>query len=63
MVYGEAAKLNIMPPGMDINDQPYRDIRDMPLQLYKGGESFPEDGWHPTPRDLPEDYKSKGTIE
>ena len=61
-VYGEAAKLNIMPPGMDINDQTLRDIRDMPLKVYSGGESFPGDGWTPTPRDLHEGYKSKGSA-
>ena len=63
MVYGEAAKLNIMPPGMDINDQPYRDIREMPLKLYSGGESFPDDGWHPAPKDLPENYQPKGKAQ
>ena len=58
--YGEAAKFNIMPPGMDINDQPHRDIREMPLRVYTGGESFPDDGWSPTPRDLKEGYAPKG---
>lgn len=61
MVYGEAAKLNIMPPGMDINDQPYRDIRDMPLRTYQGGVSYPTDGAF-AERDLPEGYASKGSV-
>jgi hypothetical protein len=60
--FGEAAKLNIMPPGMDINDQPMRDIRDMKLETYSGGVSFPSDGWSPEPRDLREDYKPKGSA-
>jgi hypothetical protein len=47
MVYGEAAKLNIMPPGMDIADQPYADIRDMALVEYQGGVNFPGDGAFP----------------
>ena len=61
MVYGEAAKLNIMPPGMDINDQPYRDIRDMPLRVYAGGVDFPSDGWEGA-KDLPEGYSPKGSV-
>ena len=61
MVYGEAAKLNIMPPGMDIEDQPYRDIRSMPLKVYAGGVSFPTDGWD-GPADLTEGYGSKGSL-
>lgn len=61
MVYGEAAKMNIMPPGMDINDQPYRDIRDMPLKLYSGGVSFPGDGAFGV-KDVSEGYPSKGSV-
>ena len=61
MVYGEAAKMNIMPPGMDISDQPYRDIRDMKLKVYDNGLSYPDDGaFHPV--DLVEDYTSKGKV-
>jgi len=60
--YGEAAKFNMLPPGMDINDQETRDIRDMPLKVYSGGESFPDDGWSPSPRDLNEGYGPKGTA-
>lgn len=52
-IYGEAAKLNIMPPGMDISDQPMRDIREMPLKFLVK-ESFAGDGWEPSPRDIPE---------
>ena len=53
--FGEAAKLNIMPPGMDISDQPNRDIRAMPLKMLID-VSYPGDGWEPKPRDLKEDY-------
>jgi hypothetical protein len=59
--YGEAAKLNIMPPGMDINDQPVRDIRDMQLKKVIS-ESYPGDGWEPAPRDLAEGYGPKGSL-
>ena len=59
--YGEAAKLNFMPPGMDINDQAIRDIRDMPMRTLVA-ESYPGDGWNPAPRDLNEGYKGKGNI-
>ena len=62
MVYGEAAKLNIMPAGMDINDQPYRDIRDMKLRVYTGGMGYSEDGGFPFV-DLKEDYGSKGSTD
>jgi hypothetical protein len=51
--YGEAAKFNFLPPGMDINDQENRDIRDMPLKKITA-ESYPGDGWEPAPRDMPE---------
>lgn len=56
--YGEAAKFNFLPPGMDINDQEMRDIRDMPFRQVVD-MSYPEDGWSPAPRDLPEAYKAK----
>jgi hypothetical protein len=61
MAYGEAAKLNMMPPGMDISDQPYSDIRNMPLKSYTGGESFPDDGW-PSPKDLDDNPSPKGSL-
>lgn len=41
--YGEAAKLNMMPPGMDISDQKMSDIREMPLKKVIS-ESYPGDG-------------------
>lgn len=43
-VYGEAAKLNDMPPGMDISNQPMADIRGMPMKRVVA-ESYPGDGW------------------
>jgi len=52
--YGEAAKLNFLPPGMDISNQENAEIHEMPLRVYMGGESFPGDGWMPQPRDIPE---------
>lgn len=51
--YGEAAKFNMMPPGMDISDQEICDIREMPLKKVIS-ESYPGDGWTPTPRDITE---------
>lgn len=61
MAYGEAAKLNILPPGMDIEDQPYVDIRAMPLQTYSGGVNFPGDGWQGA-TDVKEGYGPKGSL-
>ena len=58
--FGEAAKFNIMPPGMDINDQPYADIRDMPLKKITG-TGYDGDGWEGA-RDLEEDHDSKGRL-
>lgn len=51
--YGEAAKFNFLPPGMDISNQENKDIRPMQLKTVTG-TSFPGDGWEPTPRDIPE---------
>lgn len=51
--YGEAAKLNMMPPGMDISNQDVCDIREMTLKKVIS-ESYPGDGWMPAPRDIPE---------
>ena len=51
--YGEAAKFNFLPPGMDISNQTDADIRSMPLRKLTA-ESYPGDGWMPTPRDIPE---------
>jgi hypothetical protein len=49
--YGEAAKLNYMPPGMDIDNQECADIRPMPMKQLTS-ESYPGDGWTPSPRNL-----------
>lgn len=51
--YGEAAKFNMMPPGMDITEQVMSDQRDMPLKKLVE-ESYAGDGWEPSPRDIPE---------
>lgn len=51
--YGEGAKFNHMPPGMDISNQENADIRDMPMKRVTA-QSFPGDGWEPTPRDISE---------
>ena len=51
--FGEAAKFNFMPPGMDIGNQVNAEIHEM--KLYKlTAESYPGDGWMPTPRDVME---------
>lgn len=41
--YGEAAKLNFLPPGMDISDQENKDIREMTLKKLTD-LSYPGDG-------------------
>ena len=41
---GEGAKFNVMPPGMDITNQPTIEIYDMPLKKVVG-MSYPGDGW------------------
>lgn len=51
--YGEAAKFNYMPPGMDITNQHNAEIHDMPMRALTS-ESYPGDGWMPAPRDIPE---------
>lgn len=51
--FGEAAKFNFLPPGMDITNQENADFRPMPFKTVTG-TSFPGDGWEPTPRDIPE---------
>ena len=51
--YGEAAKFNFLPPGMNISNQANAEINAMPLRKLVA-ESYPGDGWMPTPRDLPE---------
>lgn len=50
--YGEAAKFNFLPPGMEITNQENADIRDLPMKQLVN-ESFPGDGWSPAPRDIP----------
>ena len=51
--YGEAAKFNFLPPGMDIGNQVNAEIHDMPLRILVA-ESYPGDGWTPSPRDMGE---------
>lgn len=52
--YGEAAKFNFLPPGMDIEDQVCKDIRKMPFKKVVD-ISYPGDGWEPAPRAQLED--------
>lgn len=47
--YGENAKLNFLPPGMEIENQENKDIRKMPYTKVTE-ESYPGDGWEPKPR-------------
>jgi len=42
--YGEAAKFNFLPPGMDISNQENAEIHSMPMQRVTAG-SYPGDGW------------------
>lgn len=51
--YGEAAKFNFLPPGMDISNQEMAEIHSMPLKKVVD-ISYPGDGWSPAPRDLAE---------
>jgi hypothetical protein len=51
--FGEAAKFNYMPPGMDISNQMNAEIHEMPLRMVVS-ESYPGDGWMPSPRDIKE---------
>lgn len=51
--YGEAAKFNFLPPGMEITNQENAEIHEMPLRKLVS-ESYPGDGWMPSPRDMPE---------
>ena len=51
--YGESAKFNFLPPGMDISNQENAEIHRMKL-VKLTGISYPGDGWSPEPRDLPE---------
>jgi len=48
---GEGAKFNVMPPGMEIDNQPTARI--YPMSLIKlTEESYPGDGWTPKPRNV-----------
>lgn len=51
--YGEAAKFNFLPPGMDISNQENIEVNDMPLRKLIA-ESYPGDGWMPAPQDIEE---------
>jgi len=51
--FGEGAKFNFLPPGMDISNQMNAEIHDMPLRILVC-ESYPGDGWMPKPRDVEE---------
>jgi hypothetical protein len=51
--FGEAAKFNFLPPGMDISNQENCEINEMPLRKVIA-ESYPGDGWMPAPLDIPE---------
>lgn len=51
--FGEAAKFNFLPPGMDISNQENIDINQMPLKMITG-MGYEGDGWQPAPRDIPE---------
>lgn len=42
---GEGAKFNMLPPGMNIEDQKLADIRAQTQINYGGGISYPGDGW------------------
>lgn len=47
--YGEAAKFNFLPPGMEIENQEMASINAMPMRKLTE-ESYPSDGWEPKPR-------------
>lgn len=47
--FGEDAKFNYLPPGMDIDNQVMFEAHQMPLQKVTE-ESYPGDGWQPKPR-------------
>jgi len=42
---GLKAEFNFLPPGMDIEDQENSDQRSLKQMDYKGGLSYPGDGW------------------
>jgi hypothetical protein len=51
--FGENAKFNYLPPGMDIDNQKMLDVHAMPLREVVS-QSYPGDGWMPAPRDVQE---------
>ncbi len=51
--FGEDAKFNYLPPGMDIDNQKMLVVHNMPLRKVTA-ESYPGDGWEPSPRDVTE---------
>jgi hypothetical protein len=42
---GLAAEFNMLPPGTNIEDQKVCDYHEMKMVEYRGGISFPGDGW------------------
>lgn len=42
---GLTAMFNMLPPGTNIEDQKVRDINPQEMHEYKGGISYPGDGW------------------
>lgn len=52
MCYGEGAKFNYLPPGMDITNQEYTDQRNMKLKRITN-MGYEGDGWG-SERDIPE---------
>jgi len=46
--YGENAKFNYLPPGMEIDNQQIVEINAMPFKKVVE-ESYPGDGWEPKP--------------
>jgi uncharacterized protein RhaS with RHS repeats len=42
---GLDARFNYLPPGMNIEDQKNSDIREQKMLEYKGGITYPGDGW------------------
>jgi hypothetical protein len=42
---GLMAEFNMLPPGTNIEDQKCADIREQKMVEYKGGISYPGDGW------------------
>ena len=49
--YGEDAKFNYLPPGMDIDNQMMAEIHEMPMRTVVD-VSYPDDGWMPKPKNV-----------